>query len=718
MLKKYTKLSLVRYIFAGGISFVFELSLSLFIYKVLGIHPALAVSIAFWAGLILAFLLQKLFTFSDYSRTPLKLTGQTLSYGLLVLFNYSFTVFVVSLADEKYFVQSRIFALACVTLWNYLIYKYIIFSKDKVKKVSIPVRNILYFMVLSLPIFLYLWQYSLTGNKMLGGDFDYYAQMYEAFRISVVKFHQFPFWNPWISGGMPLFANPQFGAFSLQGLLTLVVGSIYGLKLSYTLYAIIGFWGMYFVGRNILHADKIRSILVGYIWVFGGFFVWHGMSHFTFALFFLLPWQFFFLHRRREKRSWIYFGLLQALIINSSVHYAFLMTGLALAIFFFISTIDVFYERGWRKIAVRSTIYKPDLLFITKSLILILALSLYRLVLTVDFVKANERILETSADKAITIKTLFQAIFLPIGTHFPVPNELQYGWVEYSMYIGIGSGLALLFILGFIVLRLFKRKKVSFSVNQDSQQFLIGCLVVGFVGFLIALGEFSRFAPFNILQHIPGFTQTRVPSRWLIMPTFTILVVLMSWKYQKKLINVLLLLAVVELFIIYGPITDTGSDSIRLPNKQFQPVIQQFDSGRRHHDYMDVPERSYTLNTMQNYGSIYADDPLLNTLNAIVGTSRCGLNVLSNCDFVLSDNAEVEFWSPNSIRLKRTGEGPIVLNMNTERYWAISDSYIFVGGKRIDPVKSFTIPNDNMKSYEINYIPKYSSQWILEKIGF
>jgi putative flippase GtrA len=115
--------SLPRYLVAGILSYVFELSCLLAFHKYLGYSVELSTAIAFWLGIISSFLLQKLFAFQDYDRAMKTLAHQTGAYMLLVGFNYVFTLGVVALFPQNLILLSRTLALCTVTLWNYFIYK-------------------------------------------------------------------------------------------------------------------------------------------------------------------------------------------------------------------------------------------------------------------------------------------------------------------------------------------------------------------------------------------------------------------------------------------------------------------------------------------------------------------------------------------------------------------------------------------------------------------
>jgi putative flippase GtrA len=707
---------LVRYILAGGLSYAIELSVLLVLYKLFGLSAELSTAIAFWIGLTASFILQKIFAFRDYEKTVKAVSKQVGVYAALVGFNYLFTLAVVAAFPAKWVVFSRTLALIITTVWNYYIYKKIIFhptAMDKFKKKAAVYwknhkKHLLYGVLLSLPILVFFYQYLATGNKTQEGDFDYYAQLYEAFRISVLKFHQFPFWDAWLSGGVPLYSNPQFGLFSIQSLLTLIFGSVYGLKLAYIVYGIIGFWGMYVVGRKLLNASVLRSVLIGYIWVFCGFFAGHGVWHITFTSFYFMPWLFYFLASREKKYSWLGFGVAMSLVILSSIHYAFLMLSLVLSIYFVVSLIKLALNKERFAFALWFT--RRDLGFTVKTVLTIIVLAGYQFVMTYHFVSQNQRLTDSMTEPPNSLMLFIKAIFFPIGTLIKSYPQTTWGWGEYSMYIGMFTGVALLVCLGGLIYGLFSRSKGAYIANR---RFIIGIIVVGLVGAAFALGDFGKSSPFYLLHSLPGFTQTRTPTRWLIMSTFAILIFLLAWQRNKKLINVLLLVSVIELFLTNGPPRITGNADFYMPPARFSPTFSQYDNGLHHDRNQEIPMNSYYFSTKSNVGQIYADDSLINTLSFTppLETSRCGKNVDPKCDFVLTHNAKVTYWSPNRIKLERTAPGEIDLNMNVEAGWRVNGVYPFANIEGLKPSYTFAL-TDGSKNYTLEYAPKYSPAWI------
>ena len=566
----------------------------------------------------------------------------------------------------------------------------------------------------SLFVSLFLWQYLTTGSRILEGDFDYYSQLYEAFRISVLKFHQFPLWNPWMSGGIPLLANPQFGLLSIQALLVVVFGAVYGLKLAYICYAIAGFWGMYALCRQpAVQAGKLRSLLVAGLWVCNGFFAGHSISHFTFSSFFLLPWLFYILMRWRQKNAWLQLVLLEAIIIFSSVHYAFLVINFAFVVSLAFMAIVTALRGSLTKKLVSSFAA-----FLLKAGAVTITLSAYRLYFAFDYTMHNPRPEALLLESRPGILTVFKAIFLPIGTLLDVPSGTQWGWGEYSMYIGLGAAVTCVIIILYLLRGLITRKRSAIKHYFDQVNPLTaGMLGLGLTGFALAIGDFGPFSPYHILRELPGFSDTRVSARWLSVTIFSIFVLLAAWKPWRKAINVLLAAAVLELFVSFGSPRLSGTNFISLPAKPFPAAYQTYDNSLHHDDFADSPLHSYYYSTSVNTGQVYSDDSIINTLNKVLNTTKCGANTNPKCGLVLSNNATVTYWSPNKLALKRTGPGAITLNMNTEKGWRINGSYPFAGQSQLNPAINFTIPGSDTATYELIYAPKASPSWLTWKLS-
>lgn len=124
--------TLLRYIIVGGTSYAIELAALLLLVHVLHFNTTLAVSVGFWLGLVISFLLQKFLAFKNTDTRARRLTIQTVYYALLVLFNYGFTLLFVHLLEPFIDLSiARTLALIITTAWNYIIYKKVIFTEVK-----------------------------------------------------------------------------------------------------------------------------------------------------------------------------------------------------------------------------------------------------------------------------------------------------------------------------------------------------------------------------------------------------------------------------------------------------------------------------------------------------------------------------------------------------------------------------------------------------------
>ena len=121
--------TIFRYLAAGGTSYALELAV-LFVLTGLGMSSIWAVALAFWVGFFVAFVLQKTFAFQGAETGKKKTAVQLALYGLLVAFNYGFTIAFVGIFDEHSLFITRTIALVITTFWNFFLYKFVVFRKS------------------------------------------------------------------------------------------------------------------------------------------------------------------------------------------------------------------------------------------------------------------------------------------------------------------------------------------------------------------------------------------------------------------------------------------------------------------------------------------------------------------------------------------------------------------------------------------------------------
>lgn len=186
---------------------------------------------------------------------------------------------------------------------------------DIMKKYKTKVATYSAIIILSLCLsFLFYVPILTSGNTIGIQDWDQNFAWSEFTRISILKYNQFPFWNPYKCGGAVHFANPEIPVISIQTLFVLLFGTLTGIKGSIFFHGVLGFVGFYLLARYY-KLSKYGSILASIIFSYSGItgsFLSTGMV--VFMVFTYSPYILLFFHKGTIHRKWI---------VIASVLYAF-----------------------------------------------------------------------------------------------------------------------------------------------------------------------------------------------------------------------------------------------------------------------------------------------------------------------------------------------------------------------------------------------------------
>jgi len=135
--------------------------------------------------------------------------------------------------------------------------------------------------------------FPLLAHLTTAGTFDDWdqnsASQWSAYWV-LHRYHQFPFWNPFECGGMPLLGDPQSHFVTPWFLLTMMFGPVVGLHLQVIIYDATAWAGGYVLGR-VLGLRRISTICIGT--AFAGsswFFLRVAAGHMVIMVFVYLPW--------------------------------------------------------------------------------------------------------------------------------------------------------------------------------------------------------------------------------------------------------------------------------------------------------------------------------------------------------------------------------------------------------------------------------------------
>jgi hypothetical protein len=327
------------------------------------------------------------------------------------------------------------------------------------------------------------WPAWMAYPNTQAGDGPQYHKMLEAARISLLRYHELPLWNPYECGGLPLWDNPQAFVGAPLSWLTFVVGTTRTMELWYVIHSAIGFVCMWLLSKKELRLSRAAAFVASAMWAFNGFHQQHySGGHTTFVPFLYFPLA-ILLWRRAEDdvRYAVGLGTLVAWMLYEGAvypvpHLAILLAAEALT-------------RAWplRRIPriVRAGAIVGLFAFV---------LSAGRLLPVIEQLRAHTRGLAVEKD-AMQWSTL-KEMFL-VRTHpRPAPGQ-EYVWPEFGAYLGpILLGLAVVGVLA----------------EGVANVWLFALL--GLV-FALMCGHFSPYAPWHILKgHIFPFKEMRVPSRF------------------------------------------------------------------------------------------------------------------------------------------------------------------------------------------------------------
>lgn len=133
LLKRPSFLSFIKYLLIGGSSFILDYTLFYALYRWLGLNEIISNTIALFLVFWYNFLLNRYWSFK--SKSPF--CKQLLQYSLLLAFNMSFSnlfIYFTKVSLDLKPQYSKIISMVFIVLWNFLLYKHIIFHEKHENK--------------------------------------------------------------------------------------------------------------------------------------------------------------------------------------------------------------------------------------------------------------------------------------------------------------------------------------------------------------------------------------------------------------------------------------------------------------------------------------------------------------------------------------------------------------------------------------------------------
>ena len=476
------------------------------------------------------------------------------------------------------------------------------------------------------------------STEGLSGDWDHFLQLRWVPVYTLTHFHQFPFWNPYRCGGMPLFAHPQSTLLTPLTLLDLVFGPVVAVHVQIIAAIAIAFGGAYFLGR-VLGMSKTGAVGCAIGFAGSSWFYLHAFAgHVNFCAYTFAPWAFacLYLSSERERLSYAVLGaVVMALTITGGGTYASPQIGFVLALLAAL-------------IALQKRSFFP---FFALAVIALFSIGLAaaKIVPSLQFVGLYARPIKP--DESSPLSLLFRALFDHQQNPLPAPPGQGWDFYEFGAYIGIVlAGLALLAIV--------------FRPRRALPWVTIGVALVA-----LAAGNFGRYSPWVLQHQLPVLASHRVPSRWLVLLTMVIGVLagigIDIIKSRFRFLGTLIAISLLAIVFV----DDWQVSTFYLPHifdkpQAASPVSATFHqtSGKGHR--MLVAARA-------NTGVIRCYDPL-RIKHYAIGSDRPDYR---GEQYLLDGgNVTLEQWTPNALSFEVDTDLPteMVVNQNFDPNWRLA----------------------------------------------
>ena len=484
-------------------------------------------------------------------------------------------------------------------------------------------------------------------------DWDQHLFYHAVPRDTILRYHQFPLWNPYYCGGNVMLANPQARFLSPFFLLHLPFGTVIGIKLEIWLHVVIAMFGMFLLSKQ-MGLTRFSAYLPPLLFALSTPYAMHlTEGHTWFMAFAYMPYVVFFYLKSRERFLYALAGsaFIALMILEGGTYptpYTLLFLG--------------FYSVC---LALRRRTLSP-LISLGVMVGMGFLLSAVKLLPTLSFLHHHPR--PTGMNDHLSFSLLPRIFLNRMRSGTPRYGDTRWEWHEYSTYMGVVP----LMLLTLGVISSIRRRR-GFPLLITTLLFL-----------LLAFGEFHPLAPWSLLHRLPFFSSMRVPSRFLVVFLFGSALIAgkgFSW-VERYLLSGKLGWKVGSL-ICLGLLFLIGSDLILVSSKAF---FEAFPYPPKHpvrrEEFRQIKGSNHAMLEafLRNEGTIDGYEPVHLPIKAIPSDDP-----RYRGEVFLKDGegkVEIAFWSPNRIEIIAdiTHKGYLCVNQNFDPGWRVK------GGGEVIPL--------------------------------
>jgi hypothetical protein len=491
------------------------------------------------------------------------------------------------------------------------------------------------------------WSLNHVGSS---GDWRYFAESWEAARVTLGTFHQFPSWMPWQCGGVVFYQDPQApfpGPIFLLTFWWLPTGV--GIKVWIWAHFLAGVLGARVLVRDA-GGNGAEQVLGAVLTSACGFFAWHtGGGHLSFTPFLFLPLILWAWRRSLADARWAV--LVAALFALSFYEGGTYPVPLMLLVLGVDALARVGSAQGRRAVLVSLPVV----------LVLFALLSGLRLVPVLRYLREHPRLVPL--DDQMTLAEVFGTWLLRWHPR-SYPGHI-YVWDEYANYVGV---IPVLLMLAGVVVALVRRDAETRQRRTDVA--ILAVLVWA------ALGNIPAVSLYGLLHELPIFASLRVPSRFLGASMVAFALVAVSalktarqaaedWRLRPRVMRALL---AVELLVVVAIAVDVCATNQTQTQLGLDPALPRARASAAFHQDTGAAFDLFPTFPVRGIGTRVCYQPLQwkpapgivdgDVPQARVQPAAAGTVVQRR-------------WTPNELALEATLRAPgiVVVNQNYESGW-------------------------------------------------
>jgi hypothetical protein len=321
-------------------------------------------------------------------------------------------------------------------------------------------------------------------------DWDSQTAHRELVRQALVRYREFPFWNPYACGGFPAWGYVEADTIVVSPWLMayLALPISVALRVEVAGMALLGAVGAWMLAGRFTSSPAARALVIA-LWAVNGRWGLQTASGHTWHLAYAwMPWSLYFFDRACEHRNKVRDLILTsgslAMLVYAGGIYPLPHTVLLLGL----------YAVG---MAIASRSLRPITLLALSGLFAV-GLAAPKLLPVLDGFQRAPRLIDS--DEVLHLGALVTMLTSRDQSFYARPAQVTpYGWHEWGIYIGSLGLVAILAALAFV---------------RGRREELLKAIGVLFV--LLSLGAFHPKAPWTLLHElVPVFRSQHVPSRFL-----------------------------------------------------------------------------------------------------------------------------------------------------------------------------------------------------------